>query len=58
LIAWAVTTLAILDNPGPQVQKYRTKKRLGETLGWLCQFREPLDEKRPMLPVEVTFPLP
>jgi hypothetical protein len=44
LIAWGVTTLAILDNPGPEVLRYGTKKRLEEKLGWLPQFREPLKD--------------
>ena len=42
LITWAVDTLAILDNPGPEVLKYGTKERLEEKLGWLRQFRERL----------------
>ena len=42
LIAWGVNTLAILDNPGPEVLKYGTKERLEEKLGWLRQFRERL----------------
>ena len=42
LITWAVDTLAILDNPGPEVLKYGTKERLEEKLGWLRQFRKRL----------------
>jgi hypothetical protein len=42
LIAWGVKTLAIVDNPGPEVLQYGTRERLQEKLGWLCQFREPL----------------
>jgi hypothetical protein len=42
LIAWAVNTLAILDDPGPEVLKYGTRERLEEKLGWLRQFREQL----------------
>ena len=42
LIAWGVKTLAILDNPGPEVLRYGTVERLEEKLGWLRQFREPL----------------
>jgi hypothetical protein len=42
LIAWGVSTLAILDNPGPEVLNYGTRERLEEKLGWLRQFREPL----------------
>ena len=42
LIAWGINTLAILDNPRPEVLKYGTKERLEEKLGWLRQFREPL----------------
>ena len=34
--------MAILDNPGPEVLNYGTRKRLEEKLGWLRQFREPL----------------
>jgi hypothetical protein len=44
LIAWAVNTLAILDNPGPEVLAYGTRERLEEKLGWLHQFREPLKD--------------
>jgi hypothetical protein len=42
LIAWGVSTLAILDHPGPEVLNYGTKERLEEKLGWLRQFRTPL----------------
>ena len=42
LIGWGVKTLAILDNPPPQVLQHGTKERLEEKLGWLRQFREPL----------------
>jgi hypothetical protein len=42
LIAWGIDTLAILDNPGPEVLNYGTRERLEEKLGWLRQFREPL----------------
>jgi hypothetical protein len=42
LIAWGVSTLAILDNPGPEVLKYGTRERLEDKLGWLRQFRERL----------------
>ena len=42
LIAWGVKTLAILDNPGPEVLRYGTVERLEEKLGWLRQFRKPL----------------
>ena len=42
LIAWGVSTLAILDNPGPEVLNYGIRERLEEKLGWLRQFREPL----------------
>jgi hypothetical protein len=42
LIAWGVRTLAIVDNPGPEVLNYGTRERLEEKLGWLRQFREPL----------------
>ena len=42
LIAWGVSTLAILDNPGPEVLSHGTKERLEEKLGWLRQLREPL----------------
>jgi hypothetical protein len=44
LIAWSINTLAILDNPGPEVLKYGTKERLEEKLGWLRQFRERLKD--------------
>jgi hypothetical protein len=42
LIAWGAKTLAIVDNPGPEVLQYGTRERLEEKLGWLRQFREPL----------------
>jgi hypothetical protein len=42
LIAWGVNTLAILDNPGPEVLNYGTREQLEKRLGWLRQFREPL----------------
>ena len=42
LIAWGFRTLAILDNPSPEVLQYVTHERLEEKLGWLRQFREPL----------------
>jgi len=42
LIGWGVKTLAILDNPPPQVLQHGTRERLEEKLGWLRQFREPL----------------
>jgi hypothetical protein len=41
-IRWGVETLAILDNPGPDVLQYGTAERLREKLGWLRRFREPL----------------
>ncbi len=44
LIAWGVSTLAILDNPGFEVLQYGTRERLEEKLGWLRQFREPLKD--------------
>jgi hypothetical protein len=44
LIAWGVKTLAIVDNPGPEVLQYGTRERLNEKLGWLCQFRESLKD--------------
>ena len=36
--------MTILDDPGPEVLRYGTKKRLEEKLGWLRQFREPLKD--------------
>jgi hypothetical protein len=42
LIAWGARTLAIVDNPGPEVLQCGTRERLEEKLGWLRQFREPL----------------
>jgi hypothetical protein len=42
LITWAVNTLVLLDNPGPELLKYGTRERLEEKLGWLRQFRERL----------------
>jgi hypothetical protein len=42
LIGWGLKTLAILDDPRPDVLRYGTTERLEEKLGWLRQFREPL----------------
>jgi hypothetical protein len=42
LVAWGNKTLAILDNPGPDVLEHGTMERLEEKLGWLRQFREGL----------------
>jgi hypothetical protein len=44
LIAWGAKTLAIVDNPRPEVLRYGTPERLEEKLGWLRQFREPLSD--------------
>jgi hypothetical protein len=44
LIAWGVSTLAILDHPGPEVLNYGTRERLEEKLGWLRSFRESLKD--------------
>jgi hypothetical protein len=58
LIAWGVKTLAILDNPGPEVLQYGTRERLNEKLGWLRQFREPLknwSEMEQKIDVSVDF---
>jgi hypothetical protein len=44
LIAWGVSTLAILDNPGPEVLRHGTRERLEEKLSWLREFRERLME--------------
>jgi hypothetical protein len=42
LISWGVKTLAILDNPIPEVLQHGTRERLEEKLGWLREFRKPL----------------
>ncbi len=42
LISWGIKTLAILDNPGPDVLLYGSKERLEEKLCWLRSFRKPL----------------
>jgi hypothetical protein len=39
LIGWGKKTLAILDDPGPDVLRYGTAERLNEKLGWLGQYR-------------------
>lgn len=44
LISWGVKTLAIVDNPAPEVLQHGTRERLEEKLGWLRQFREPLTD--------------
>jgi hypothetical protein len=55
LIAWGAKTLAIVDNPGPEVLQYTTRERLEEKLGWLRQFREPLQSWSEMeLTIDVT----
>ncbi len=58
LITWAVNTLALLDDPGPEVLKYGTRERLEEKLGWLRQFRERLadwSEMHQMIDVVLQF---
>lgn len=42
LIGWGIKTLAIVNNPGPDVLRHGTAERLEEKLGWLKQFREAL----------------
>ncbi len=42
LIGWGTKTLAILDNPGPEVLRHGTVKRLKEKLGWLGRYRDAL----------------
>jgi hypothetical protein len=55
LIAWGAKTLAIVDNPGPEVLQYTTRERIEEKLGWLRQFREPLQSWSEMeLTIDVT----
>jgi len=44
LLTWGVYMLAILDNPGPEVLRHGTRKRLEEKLGWLREFRERLTD--------------
>jgi hypothetical protein len=58
LISWGIKTLAILDNPGPEVLQYGSTERLEEKLGWLRQFREPLtawSEMEQTIDVSVDF---
>jgi hypothetical protein len=58
LIGWGIKTLAILNNPGPDVLRYGTTERLEEKLGWLRQFREPLttwSEMEQTIDVSVDF---
>jgi hypothetical protein len=55
LIAWGTKTLAIVDHPSPEVLQYGTQERLAEKLGWLRQFREPLQAWSEMeLTIDVT----
>jgi hypothetical protein len=55
LIAWGAKTLAIVNNPGPEVLQHSTRERLEEKLGWLRQFREPLQSWSEMeLTIDVT----
>jgi len=42
LVRWGLQTLAIVENPGPEVLQHGTLERLEEKLGWLRQFREGL----------------
>jgi hypothetical protein len=42
LITWGVKTLALLDNPSPEILQYGTVERLEEKLGWLRPFRAEL----------------
>ncbi|MBV9669637.1 MAG: hypothetical protein JOZ43_01660 [Acidobacteriales bacterium] len=42
LIGWGKKTLALLDDPGPEVLRHGTAERLNEKLGWLGQYREGL----------------
>ena len=42
LVGWGIKTLAILDNPGPNVLQHGTREGLEERLGWLREFREGL----------------
>jgi len=55
LIAWGARTLAIVDDPGPEVLQHATRERLEEKLGWLRQFRELLRSWSEMeLTIDVT----
>ena len=42
LIGWGKKTLAILDDPGPEVLRHGSAERLNEKLGWLVPYREGL----------------
>jgi hypothetical protein len=42
-IRWGKATLAILEDPGPEVLRYGTRERLQEKLGWLVAYRESLN---------------
>ena len=41
-IRWGKKTLAILDDPSPEVLRHGTRERLQEKLGWLGTYRESL----------------
>jgi hypothetical protein len=42
LIGWGKKTLALLDDPGPEVLRHGSVERLNEKLGWLGQYRAAL----------------
>jgi hypothetical protein len=44
LIRWGIKTLALLDDPRPEVLEHRTRERLEEKVGWLRQFHKRLKD--------------
>jgi hypothetical protein len=58
LIGWGKKTLALLDDPGPEVLRHGTVARLNEKLGWLGQYRAALvrwSEMEQVIDVAVDF---
>jgi hypothetical protein len=58
LIGWGKKTLALLDEPGPEVLRHGTAERLREKLGWLDQYRTDLvrwSEMAEIIAVTVDF---
>lgn len=58
LIGWGKKTLALLDDPGPEVLRHGTAERLREKLGWLGCYRTELvrwSEMEQVIDVAVDF---
>jgi hypothetical protein len=58
LIGWGKKTLALLDDPGPELLRHGTAERLHEKLGWLKEYRTALirwSEMEQVIDVAVDF---